>query len=129
VTGAEVGERWRVGPEADDTDVLLEVTSPRIPCMTFEKRMDLPGWVKRFTNAGMPGAYLRVVTPGTIGAGDVVRVESRPGHGVTVADLLANRRQAYVTLLAAEEAGMVELPPKLRRHAVRRTAAADRARV
>jgi MOSC domain-containing protein YiiM len=38
VTGAVVGERWRVGEQ-----VLLEVTFPRTPCGTFERRMRLPG--------------------------------------------------------------------------------------
>jgi MOSC domain-containing protein YiiM len=38
VTGAVIGERWRVGE-----NVLLEVTYPRTPCGTFERRMGVPG--------------------------------------------------------------------------------------
>lgn len=86
VTGALIGERWRIGDR-----VVLEVTSPRIPCRTFQGRLgDLGvsaaerGWVKRFTRAGVPGAYLRVRVPGEIRAGDPVRVE-RPDHDVTIA--------------------------------------------
>jgi MOSC domain-containing protein YiiM len=45
--------------------------------------------VKRFVAAGRPGAYLAVERPGEVRAGDPVRVLSRPGHGVTVADLAA----------------------------------------
>ncbi|MDX3107883.1 MOSC domain-containing protein, partial [Nonomuraea angiospora] len=58
VTGAVIGERWRVG------SALLEVSGPRIPCVVFRNWMDEPGWLKRFTAAGRPGAYLRVVSLG-----------------------------------------------------------------
>jgi MOSC domain-containing protein YiiM len=117
VSRAEVGERWRLG----ESGVVVEVTMPRTPCMTFQKRMDLPRWIKQFTRAGLPGAYLRVLTPGTIGAGDVLRVEHRPGHGVTVADLLAGGAPAALALLEAHEAGAVTLGPKVQRVVRRRT--------
>jgi MOSC domain-containing protein YiiM len=123
VTGARIGERWRVGE--GDGAVELEVTMPRIPCMTFQKRMGLERWVKRFTRAGMPGAYLAVLTPGrTLAAGDRVIVTGRPAHEVTVADLLAGRLEAYATLLEAEARGDLELRPKVRAHARRRVGAA-----
>ncbi|MFB4305884.1 MOSC domain-containing protein [Actinomadura sp. GTD37] len=80
VNGALIGERWRVGP-----DVLLEVSCPRIPCGTFQGWLDEAGWIKRFTRAARPGAYLRVIEPGEIRAGDAVELAHRPGHGVTVA--------------------------------------------
>jgi MOSC domain-containing protein YiiM len=119
VTGARVGERWRIGEGEGAVEV--EVTMPRTPCMTFQKRMGLDRWVKRFTKGGMPGAYLRLLTPGRrIGAGDPVTVLSRPSHGVTVADLLAGRLEAYTALIEAEERGQLELRPKVRAHARRR---------
>jgi MOSC domain-containing protein YiiM len=119
VSRAEVGERWRLGD--GEQGAVLEVTMPRTPCRTFQQRMDLPRWIKRFTRAGLPGAYLRVVTPGTIGAGDAVRVEHRPGHGVTVADLLAGGSARALELLEAHEAGVVTLGPKVQRVVRRRT--------
>lgn len=79
VNAALIGERWRVG-----RDVLLEVTSPRIPCRTFAGWMDLPGWIKRFTARALPGPYFRVLEPGDVAAGDEVAVEHRPSHGVSV---------------------------------------------
>lgn len=69
VDGAFPGERWRVGGR-----LVLEVTRPRIPCATFGRWMDQPGWVKRFLRAGRPGTYFRVVTPGEVRAGDPVEV-------------------------------------------------------
>ncbi|MCM2426694.1 MOSC domain-containing protein [Streptomyces sp. RKAG337] len=80
VNGAVIGERWRVGG-----GVVLEVSCPRIPCVTFEGWLDRPGWLKRFTAAAVPGAYLRVVSAGEISAGDAVEVVGRPEHEVTVA--------------------------------------------
>ncbi len=90
VTGAVIGERWQVG----DDGLVLEVTSPRIPCKTFQGFMDEPRWIKRFTEHGAPGAYLRVVEPGTVGAGDAVTVTDRPAHGVTVGDVFRIRQVA-----------------------------------
>ena len=80
VNGALIGERWRIG-----ASVLLEVCCPRIPCGTFQGWLAEEGWIKRFTVAAMPGAYLRVIEPGEVCAGDPVAIEHRPGHDVTVA--------------------------------------------
>ena len=85
VTDAVIGERWLVGDP--DDGVLLEVTAPRTPCQTFQAWMGLPKWVKRFTAQGDVGAYLRVLRPGTVRAGDPVEVTSRPAHGVTVREV------------------------------------------
>ena len=81
VDGAVVGERWRVG------SALLEVTGPRIPCATFAAWMGERGWVRRFTERGRTGAYLAVVEPGVVAAGDAVEVLDRPAHGITVPEV------------------------------------------
>ncbi|MFC8668214.1 MOSC domain-containing protein [Streptomyces sp. NPDC057199] len=80
VSGARIGERWRIGSE-----VVLEVTSGRIPCLTFQGHLGEKGWVKRFTAKGAPGAYLRVIEPGELRAGDPIEIVHRPDHEVTVA--------------------------------------------
>lgn len=80
VTNAVVGERWHVGSDG----LVLEVTSPRTPCKTFEALLQLPGWIKTFTDAAIPGAYLRVISPGTVRAGDEIVITDRPDNGVTV---------------------------------------------
>ncbi|MFI6939301.1 MOSC domain-containing protein [Streptomyces sp. NPDC050418] len=82
VSGALIGERWRIG-----ADVVLEVTSARIPCNTFAGQTGEKGWVKRFTLEGAPGAYLRVIEPGEITAGDPIEIVHRPDHDITVAFL------------------------------------------
>ena len=79
MSGAVVGERWRVG------SVELEVCQPRLPCFKLGIRFEDPRMVRRFGQASRPGAYLRIVTEGELGAGDAVEVLSRPEHGVSVA--------------------------------------------
>jgi MOSC domain-containing protein YiiM len=79
VTGARIGERWRIGP-----GLVLEVSSPRIPCRTFAGWLGAHGWIKRFTQAARPGAYLRVVEPGRVQRGDAIDIVDRPQHEVTI---------------------------------------------
>jgi MOSC domain-containing protein YiiM len=101
VSGALIGERWRIG-----ADVVLEVTSGRIPCLTFQGHLGEKQWVRRFTRKGAPGAYLRVIEPGAVRAGDPVEVVRRPGHGVTVATqfrALTTERELLPGLLAAAD--------------------------
>ena len=80
VSGALIGETWRIGT------AVVQVTSPRIPCVTFQSWMDEPHWVKRFAAAGRPGAYLRVLAEGAVAAGDRAEVIGRPAERVTIAE-------------------------------------------
>jgi len=108
VTGARIGERWKVGDRC-----LLEVGSPRIPCRTFAAWLREAGWERRFTLHGAPGAYLRVVTEGSIQAGDPIEVIRRPAHDVTIGLMfraLTREKHLLPRLAAAGEA----LPPGLR---------------
>jgi MOSC domain-containing protein YiiM len=77
-----IGDRYRVGP------VLLEVTSPRIPCSTFATRLGEPDWVKRFAAARRPGLYVRVLDPGEVAAGDPVERLGGGEDHPTVVDLM-----------------------------------------
>ena len=40
--------------------------------------------VRAFARASRPGAYLRIIAEGTVGAGDEIELLHRPEHGVTV---------------------------------------------
>jgi MOSC domain-containing protein YiiM len=80
VSSALIGETWRVGT------AIVQVTAPRIPCVTFKSWLDEPRWVKRFAAAGRPGAYLRVLSEGHVRVGDDLTVLSRPEQAVTVAE-------------------------------------------
>ncbi len=97
-TEAVIGTRWRIGK------VLLEVTSPRVPCATFAERTGEPQWVKRFTQAGLVGCYLRVLEHGKAQTGDAIVVDHVPAHGITVGKFFSNPTIEDVRALQALEA-------------------------
>lgn len=80
VTRARIGERWRIGTDG----LVLEVSAPRTPCRTFAAFLGADGWIKSFTRAARPGAYLRVISSGAVRAGDAIDIEHRPDHDVTI---------------------------------------------
>jgi MOSC domain-containing protein YiiM len=101
VTGAVVGERWEIGT------AVLEVAQPRIPCWKLGARMEDPAFPVHFAAAGRPGAYLRIVQEGELGAGDDIHLlEPRPEHGLTVGDVARiyhQERGRHSALLGAPE--------------------------
>jgi len=82
VNDALVGERWKIGT------AVLEVSEPRVPCWRLGVRMDDPRFPRRFAEALRPGAYLRIVVEGDVGAGDEIHVLERPDHELTIRDVL-----------------------------------------
>lgn len=82
LSNAVLGERWRVG------SALLEVAQPREPCFKLGIRMGSAAFRDRFADADRPGAYLRIIEDGEVGAGDPVEVIDRPDHSRTILDLL-----------------------------------------
>jgi MOSC domain-containing protein YiiM len=81
VNSALIGERWRIG------STVLEVSEPRIPCWRLGVRMNDKLFPRRFTQASRPGAYLRIVVEGDLGAGDEIQIVERPAHDLTVRDV------------------------------------------
>ncbi|HEU4326745.1 MAG TPA: MOSC domain-containing protein [Roseiflexaceae bacterium] len=72
------GDRLLIG------DLILEITAPRIPCVTLARRMEDPAFLKRFRAAERPGVYCRVIRAGAVQAGDSVRYEPYPGERLGV---------------------------------------------
>jgi MOSC domain-containing protein YiiM len=114
VTGAVIGERWRIGDQ-----VVLQVRVPRVPCRTFAAWLGERGWVKTFTQRAVPGAYLAVLRPGHLRRGDPVLVEQRPDHGVTIG--LAFRAFTTQPELLPALTDLPDLPEEMRDIARRRT--------
>ena len=83
VNAALVGERWKIG------SVILEVSQPRIPCRVFAGFWKRATLIKDFTQAGRPGAYLRIIQEGTAQAGDAIEVIFKPDHSVSISDLFS----------------------------------------
>jgi MOSC domain-containing protein YiiM len=80
ISSALIGETWQLGT------AVVQVTAPRIPCVTYQYWLDEPHWVRRFATAGRPGAYLRVLAEGSVAAGDELVVLTRPRLAVTVTE-------------------------------------------
>ncbi|WP_105402296.1 MOSC domain-containing protein [Neorhizobium sp. T7_12] len=78
-----VGDRFHIG------EVVLEATCARSPCNTLAVKMGDPKFLKTYTKAGRPGIYCRVITPGMVSPGDLVRHEPYTGERVMVAEMLA----------------------------------------
>ena len=81
VNDALVGERWQIGT------TVLEVSEPRIPCWRLGVRMNDKTFPRKFTEALRPGAYLRLIVEGSVGADDEIRVVERPAHDLTIRDV------------------------------------------
>lgn len=80
-TDMHVGDRLLIGA------VLLEATSPRIPCDTLGTRLQDRGFGVAFRKAERPGIYFRVLNEGEVMAGDTAIYVESAEHGVTILDL------------------------------------------
>jgi MOSC domain-containing protein YiiM len=100
LTAALIGERWDVGTAS------FEVSCPRIPCRVFAGFWEVPQLIKRFTDRALPGAYLRILRAGEVGAGDSIKVTYRPPHAVTIGETfraLTGNRDLVAHVRTAEQ--------------------------
>jgi MOSC domain-containing protein YiiM len=70
--GLWIGDRLRL------PGCVLAVSEPRFPCFKFGAAMGFPQAVKLMSQSGFCGSYLAVIEPGSVGAGDPVRLQSGP---------------------------------------------------
>ncbi|CAN5761356.1 MOSC domain-containing protein [soil metagenome] len=86
-----IGDRLHVG------SVILEVTAPRIPCVTLAVRMNDPAFLKRFRAAERPGLYCRVIQTGTVQVGDLVEFEAYAGETITAIEMFRDFYTAHLS--------------------------------
>jgi len=73
--------------------VMLQVTSPRIPCATYAAVIKDKSALKDFYAADRPGAYARVLQDGDITAGDTATLIPYQGERISIVENMA----AYCT--------------------------------
>ena len=103
-----IGDRLRIG------EVLLEVTAPRIPCVTIAARMEDPQFVKKFRHAEKPGVYCRVIETGYVRAGDPVELIPYQGISVGVLEMFRSFYQKRLTEDQLRRFLVVPIPDKVR---------------
>ncbi len=122
-TQVTLGERFRLG------SALLEISQPRMPCATIERRFERKGMVAAILESSRCGWYFRVIEEGEARAGDRLAPIAGSGTAYTVRAVFA----ALADPASAVEPGLVaelaECPiltadwrakasSKLRRHAL-----------
>lgn len=76
-----VGDRFLSG------DLVMEVTAPRMPCRVLGDRMGDHAFLKLYKKAARPGFYCRVVHPGHITAGTLVRYVPYAGQRISMPEM------------------------------------------
>ncbi len=96
-TQVRIGERFRLG------SAIIEVSQPRMPCATIERRFERKGMVATIMETGRCGWYFRVVEEGEAQAGDALERIAGTGTFHTVRDVfvaLADKKRAIDQALA-----------------------------
>ncbi|MFN1834471.1 MOSC domain-containing protein [Balneola sp. MJW-20] len=73
-----VGDEFQVG------EVILKVTTPRMPCSKLGIKMGDMGFVKEFLQAERSGFYFSVLKEGEIEAGENISKIGDDGHGLSI---------------------------------------------
>lgn len=81
-----VGDILRAG------EIVLQVTSARIPCFKLGHKLNKPAILKPFLRSGFSGFYCSVLEEGMISAGTEVEIIERDPRRVSVRDLLGMQR-------------------------------------
>lgn len=80
-----IGDQFRLGT------ALLEVSQPRVPCFKLGIALDNKSAPKLFTQHYCTGVYFRVLVPGIAKTGDLVSIEKKTAHEISIKTLF----QAY----------------------------------
>jgi MOSC domain-containing protein YiiM len=93
---AFIGDVYRVGR------AVAQVSAPRVPCSTQERKVGLAGFLRRSNETQRTGWYLRVLEPGEVAAGDELVLVSRPERAYSVAEVNANFHGEFERVFAEE---------------------------
>jgi len=80
-----------IGSRLEFSEVILEATAPRIPCNTLAERMGDPGFARLFMRAERPGIYCRVLSAGTVHAGESFTLTTPHDASISTLDMFRGR--------------------------------------
>jgi MOSC domain-containing protein YiiM len=79
-----------VGARLTRDNLILEITSPRIPCETFAVRMNDGAFPKRFWKSHRTGFYCRVIAPGFIKGEQEMQLVPFNGPHISISEWIEN---------------------------------------
>lgn len=80
-----IGDQFRIGT------ALLEVSQPRVPCFKLGIALNNKNVLKLFIQNYCTGVYFRVLEPGMAKTGDIVSIEKKSTHDISIKKIF----QAY----------------------------------
>lgn len=113
------GERLLIG------DVVLEATSPRIPCSTLATQMQDNNFGLQFRRAEKPGFYFRVLNEGDVGVGDSVTFVENPDSSVSMLELFRANYEIHPAADALERYIEAPIAERMREKFGKRMGAAE----
>lgn len=109
-TQVHLGDRFRIG------SAIIEITTPRIPCMTLTRRLGYAEAIPFIRALGWCGWYNRVVEEGEAEAGDELELIHQDPAGVSIRELYGLNSEKSAPPAALERALAVRaLPDEWRR--------------
>jgi MOSC domain-containing protein YiiM len=78
----------------------IQISAPRSPCENQARFIGRPDWVKRTIQELRTGMYARVLTSGTLQAGDPIILQERPNPDLTIRELNACFYHTYNAVVA-----------------------------
>lgn len=114
-TQVHLGDRFRVG------SAIIEITTPRIPCMTLTRRLGYVDAIPFIRALGWCGWYNRVIEEGEAEAGDDLELVHADPAGVSIRELYGLNSEKSAPRAALERALAVKaLPDEWRAKFLRR---------
>lgn len=98
-----IGDRIAIG------DIVVEVSEPRAPCYKLNHRFEVKDMAKRTQTLLRTGWLYRIIKPGVITAGDMIRLLERPHPDWTVARVMYYLHLETDNKEIMKE--MIEIPP------------------
>ena len=105
-SGVHLGDRFRLGT------AVIEITTPRIPCMTLARRLGYADAIPFIRALGWCGWYARVIEEGEAQAGDALTLIHADPHAVSIRELYGLNSEKSAPRAALERALAVPALPE-----------------